>query len=119
MRSNLVEFIENSPRRWELAKFAIFVVTIMAPMLLLSLYTGRLVPVLFLLFPLGLFYFFPTSFWTNLVLGWFVYIAIITVGTKSKRPRVFILMYVLMIGLLIVNMKGCAVMMSDPSTSTW
>ena len=120
MKRNLSNFVETESRDWKVVKFLIFAITIQAPMLLFSLQSGRVVWPLFFLFPVGLFYFFKSPFLLpNLVLGWSVYITITIIGTKSKNPRIFILMYVLIIGLVAINLKGCAAMMADPSTTTW
>jgi hypothetical protein len=89
-------------------------------MLFFSLQSGRVFWPLFLLFPVGLFYFFKSPFlFSGLVLGWSLYITITIIGTRSKNPRVFVLMYLLLIGLVAFNLKGCAAMMADPSTTTW
>lgn len=118
MRTNLTGFIENNSRRWAFVKFTLFVLTIFAPMLWLSLGTGRLVWIFLLYFPLGLFYFFPTSAFflmnlAKLVLGWGVYITIVTIGTTSKKFYVFVFAYILLLGLLILNLQGCVSMIVD------
>ena len=107
MRENIAISREIEPRRWVLLRFLLFVFTFLAPVTFFSLISGRVVWPLFLLFPVGLFYFPKSPFlFPGLVLGWSLYITVTILATRSKTPRVFVVMYLLLIGLVAFNLKG-------------
>ena len=112
--------IEKESQRWELIKFIVFAITFISPTIIMFFSTGRLVLPFLFLFPAGLLYLlFPYFLFPNLLLGWIIYIALMIVGIKSKKPRMFLVTYFVFVILMLINLKGCSLMMEDSSNSSW
>ena len=111
---DLNRWLETNPRSCQITKLCLFVGTIIGPMLIFSLQTGRWLPILFLFFPVGLsYFFFHGELVINLIFGWLVYLTLVVMGVKTRRTRWFLLIYLLLITAVLLNIKGCAAIMAD------
>ena len=119
MINNRFNFVGKESQGQDAVKLFVFVITLMSPTIFMYVSPGRLVVPFFFLFPAGFLYLiFPFAL-PNLVIGWVVYIWLIIVGVRSRKPRMFLYMYSLFVVLMLINLKGCNVLLEDPSNTSW
>ena len=119
MSNNRTFYLNKEPDNREFLKLMVFLVTLMSPTFFMYLSTGNLLLHFFFLFPMGFLYlFFPFEL-PNFLLGWIVYIWLMVVGVRSRRPRMFLYMYSLFVILMLINLKGCSVLLEDSGNTSW
>jgi len=119
MSNNRSFYLNKEPENREFLKLMVFLATLMSPTFIMYLSTGKFLLHFFFLFPMGFLYlFFPFEL-PNFLLGWIVYITLMIVGVRSRKPRMFLYTYILFVILVLINLKGCSVLLEDTSDLEW